>query len=91
MIISTMCYSIWKEVIAVRKSELDSIIRMLAKENHSTPEYVRNQMQSALDEAFSDPNPSVQAAWNALPTKGRKPSLEEFIEYMADMVRTQGS
>ena len=75
----------------MRKSELDSIICMLAKEKHCTPEYVRRQMQNALDEAFSNPKPSVQAAWNALPTKGRKPSLEEFIEYMADMARTQGS
>ena len=75
----------------MRKSELDSIICMLAKEKHCTPEYVRRQMQSALDEAFSNPNPSVQAAWNALPTKRIKPSLEEFIEYMADLARTHGS
>ena len=91
MIISTMWYSIQWEVFAVRKSELDSIIRMLAKENHSTPEYVRSQMQSALDEAFSNPDPRVRAAWNAFPTKGRKPSLEEFIEYIANMAGPQGS
>ena len=75
----------------MRKSELDSIICMLAKEKHCTPEYVRRQMQSALDEAFSNPDPSVRAAWNAFPTKGRNPSLEEFIEYIANMAGPQGS
>lgn len=70
MIISTMLYSIQWEVFAVRKSELDSIIRMLAKENHSTPEYVRSQMQSALDEAFSNPNPVFGRFGMHSPQKG---------------------
>lgn len=73
------------------KAKLDSIICKIAKENHSTPEYVRSQMQKALDEAFSNTDPGVRAAWDAFPAKGRKPSLEEFIECIADMVREKDS
>ncbi|MBQ8237526.1 MAG: hypothetical protein IJZ39_05225 [Oscillospiraceae bacterium] len=70
----------------MRKKKLDRIIEQIARQEHSTSEYVRREMQRALDEAQASTDPVVQARWKTIPHKGEKATLEEFIEYSAARV-----
>lgn len=62
--------------------KLQLILEKVAAANHTTPEEVRREMQSAMEAGLCNPDPLVQAQWNAIPRKGQTLTLEEFIDYM---------
>lgn len=66
------------------EKEFQSILNQIAKQNHTTPETVREKMQAAMDAAMASPDPRIQARWAAIPKKGKKLTLAEFIDYCAD-------
>ena len=68
---------------------LRRIIRQIAKDNHTTPDEVRKEMQAALDKAFNNPDktPEMMSAQAAIPCKDEIPTLDEFILYMTRAVR----
>ena len=66
------------------KRRMRRMLEQIARDNHITPQEVRKQMQVALDEAQSCPDPVVQAKWRSIPHKGEKVTLEEFLEYASN-------
>ena len=66
-------------------SKFEVILKQLARKNHTTPGHIRQEMQFAMDMAMASPDPAVQARWTAVPRKGEKPTLEEFVSYMATL------
>ena len=65
--------------------KFEDIFAQIAKKNHTTPEVVRTEMQYAMDMAMQSLDPAVQARWAAIPRKGDKPTLEEFVCYLASL------
>ena len=51
------------------KRRMRRMLEQIARDNHTTPQEVRKQMQLALDEAQSCPDPVVQAKWHSIPHK----------------------
>ncbi|MBQ8237056.1 MAG: sporulation initiation factor Spo0A [Oscillospiraceae bacterium] len=66
------------------KRRMRHILEQIASDHHTTPQEVRRQMQLALDEAQSCTDPVVQARWRSIPHKGKKVTLEEFLEYASN-------
>ena len=65
--------------------KFEDILAQIAKKNHTTPEVVRTEMQNAMDMAMQSLDPAVQARWAAIPRRGDKPTLEEFVCYLASL------
>ena len=65
----------------------DKIIKMIAKQHHTTPEHVRREMEAAMKEANRSKDSAVQVRWNAIPHKGEEVTLEEFINYIASIAK----
>lgn len=65
------------------------IFEKVAKQNHTTPEEVRRDIQKAINAGFDDPNPKVQEEWKKMNFKGERPTPEEVIAYMVDRLRNQ--
>jgi len=67
----------------MQNSEIERVLRQIAKENHMTYEEVRKEIQVSIDIAQASKDPVVQARWASIPRKGEKVTTEEFIEHMA--------
>lgn len=67
----------------MNKHRLQSIIEQIAIASNMTPEDVRNEMLLAMEAGQSSHDPIIQARWSAIPRKGDKLTLEEFIDYVA--------
>ena len=63
------------------------ILEQIALDNHTTPQIVRKEMQTALDEAQSSTDPIIRARWDAIPHKEDRVTPEEFWEYAAERLR----
>lgn len=61
----------------------EEILKKIAKENGTTPENVRLEMQQAIDAAYAQKDTSVQSPWDALMFESGKPTPEEFILQLA--------
>lgn len=61
---------------------LNRIFKQIAVENGVSDEQVRQDIQEALDEGWNNSDEKVQAYWRKIPTKHKKPTLEEVILYM---------
>lgn len=60
------------------------IFEKIAKQNHTTPEDVRAEIQKAIDVGFADPDPNIQKEWKKMKLKGERPTPEEVIAYVVD-------
>lgn len=70
----------------MKEEKMEAILKQIAKAHHTTPKKVRQEMQMAMDAALASPDPVIQAQWAAIPKKGEKPTLEEFVAYIASKV-----
>ena len=64
------------------KKETDALLKKVAHKHHTTVDKVRSEMMLAIEEGQQSTEPSVQARWNAIPRKGAKITLEEFLTYL---------
>lgn len=55
------------------------IFEKVAKQNHTTPEEVRAEIQKAIDAGFDNPDPKIQEEWKKMKIKGKRPTPEEAI------------
>ena len=69
--------------------KFEMVLKRIAIENHTTVANVRKEMQSAMDMAMASQDPLVQARWAAIPKKGEKLTLEEFVAYLAKRMEGQ--
>ncbi|MFT3950373.1 MAG: sporulation initiation factor Spo0A C-terminal domain-containing protein [Oscillospiraceae bacterium] len=63
------------------------ILRDIASKNGTTVAEVRREIQSALDIGMQNPDPLVQAYWNRIPRRGKKPTVEEVLTFLAKQVK----
>ena len=63
------------------------ILEQIAQKEHTTAAEVRREIMEALAEAQRSPDPAVQARWAAVPRRGKEPTLDEIVDYLAKQVR----
>ena len=68
----------------MQESAFKKILEQIASSSQITPSLLREQMESAMEAALENPDPAVQAMWNSIPKQGRKPTLEEFMDYLIE-------
>ena len=68
----------------MQESAFKKILEQIASSSQITPSRLREQMESAMEAALENPDPAVQAMWNSIPKQGRKPTLEEFMDYLIE-------
>ena len=66
---------------------LDQLLKQIAKENYTTPQVVRKQMEEAMLMGQQSKDPIVHARWAAIPKQGDTLTLEEFLDYMVNTVQ----
>lgn len=64
----------------------EEILELIAKEDGTTPENVRLEMQRAIDEAYGHHDADAQPLWDRITSDGDKPTPEEFILQLAMML-----
>lgn len=66
--------------------EAQKSIKEIAKKEKISEEEVRNEMLLAIREGMNSTDPTVQKQWRDFKFKGKEPTPEEFIMYMASRV-----
>ena len=59
-------------------------IRRVALQNGVSMVEVRKEIELAIDVGMANPDPKIQAHWAKILRKGRKPTPEEVIIYLAE-------
>ncbi len=67
------------------------LFMQIAIENNTTPEEVRREIEKAIDEAMSSPDPQARIFWENIPKKSAKPTPEEVIAYIAGEIKKKRS
>jgi hypothetical protein len=70
------------EVIRMNREQADELFKKVAQVHHTTPEIVRSEILIAMEEGQQSSDPAVQARWNAIPKKGDRLTIEEFLTYL---------
>ncbi len=65
------------------KTTITKILEKIAKENGTTPENVRQEIQKAINIAFLNPNLCACK----IPSKGTVPTVEEFLLYSVNRIQ----
>ena len=48
---------------------------------------VRRELEMAIDAVMTNPDPEVRGFWDEFIPNERIPTLEEFIEYISEVIR----
>ena len=62
-------------------------IDIIAQKDGVSRKQVLRELQKAIDEGFSNPDPAIHAEWANIPCKGTRPTPEELITYEVNKVR----
>lgn len=68
-------------------TDMDAIFSRIAAQHGVCPEEVRNAIRAAIKAAADNPDPAVQARWDALSTGGELPTPEDLILSLAQEVK----
>lgn len=63
------------------------IIRRIACEHHVSEDKVRVNLLKAMNAGRDNPDPAVQARWEAFRYAGAEPTVEEFILWCTNLTR----
>lgn len=66
-----------------KEIDVEDIVKQIAEKYGTTPQEVRLSMQQALDEGRNNPDPAVQSTWSSIPGKGKTPTLDEVLAFLA--------
>ena len=66
----------------------EELINTIAKNNHTTPEEVRKEMQTMIDDLWNGDNDTEEFKKLRL-LIGHKPSIMEFVDYTAGMAQKE--
>ena len=58
------------------------IIEQIAREKHTTPEVVEEEMRSAIRAAMASSDPRAQALWKQIAPDGKEPPFEIFLNFI---------
>ena len=70
----------------MKKLDADRAIRQLAMRQGKKVEEIRTQIKLAMAAGMCSQDPKVQARWKMIPHRGKAPTPEELIEYLATHV-----
>ena len=65
------------------KIDVAKAVRLIAKREGITVEAVRREMSLAMRVGLCSQNPKIQARWKKVPCRGKVPTPEELIAYLA--------
>lgn len=68
------------------KRKYSAIIKIIARQEGVSPEYVYSQMQKAIEAGYNNPDPDVQDIWRAISPDG-VPSPERLIGMLSNGVK----
>lgn len=73
--------------MSYKKADLSAqkSLEAVAKMNGVSVETVKQEIELAIAVASENSDPKVQAFWNSVPRKGKVPTPEEVIAYIAEM------
>lgn len=74
----------------MQKQQLQRILNQIAKEHHTTPENVYQEMKLALEQGQNSPDPMIRAKWDSIPKAGDTVTVEEFLDYMVVCLMRMG-
>ncbi len=63
--------------------DAEKAIHLIAMKEGETKETIREHMKIAILEAINSNAPDIQARWKKIPCKGKMPTPEELINYIA--------
>ncbi len=61
---------------------INKALKIIAKRNGVSIAEVRREIQEALDEGMRNPDPKIQAYWNSIPRRSKKPTVEEVFSFI---------
>lgn len=65
----------------MNKDQIEAILASIAKNNRTTVENVRKEIQLAMDVAQQSNDPNIQSLWHSIPSAGKHVTIEEFLNY----------
>ena len=68
----------------MKDQRVEAVLQKVARSNGVSVDHVRREIQYAMEEGMASPDPLVQAEWALIPRKGEKPTVDEFIIYLAN-------
>jgi hypothetical protein len=73
--------------MSYKKAELSAkkSLEDVARKNGVSVDEVKSEIELAIAIARENSDPKVQAFWNSVPSKGKVPTPEEVIAYIAEM------
>lgn len=72
-------------------NQFEKIVEKIARENGTTPEHVRQEMQRAIDRAWEERNGQAAPLWAGLTFRGERPTPEELIPQLAALMQKNGT
>ncbi|MDY4167967.1 MAG: sporulation initiation factor Spo0A [Fournierella sp.] len=67
--------------------QFEKILEKIARENGTTPECVRDQMQRAIDQAYDHPADGAAPLWAGLGFRDERPTPEELVLQLAVLLQ----
>lgn len=67
--------------------DAEKAIHLIAMQEGETEETIRAHMKIAILEAINSKDPVIQARWKKIPCKGKMPTPEELIAYIAKRMK----
>ncbi len=62
---------------------IEKLLKDIATEYGTTPEKVREDLESLIDTCWEMPDPEIHAKWVAMSLTGQRPTIEEVIVYLS--------
>lgn len=72
----------------MEKSKVIRAFEKIARKEGISVDEVRQEIQKAIDDAMQSDDPAVQAYWRKIKFKGKKPTPEEVVLYIAKQVKS---
>lgn len=70
----------------MNKKQIEIALAKTARKNGVTKEEIAQTIQGIIDKNYDSDNPNVRKIWRNMTPDGRKPTMEEFLEYFYDKV-----
>lgn len=66
---------------------MNEVLKKIAVKEGVSVEYVRKEIQEAIDAGMASPNEEIQARWKEIEFKGSRPTPEEVIYYLTKQAK----
>lgn len=70
----------------MKENGFEKLLKNLAAKYDTTPEEVYKEMKLVIDAGFDNKDPIIQENWRKIPFAGDRPTPEEVIYYIADLL-----